>query len=252
MKNIFHYIKFHESYLLIAFSFVLTGYFKNLILFTSIILIHEIGHLLFLKLFKYDVIDITIYPFGGILHYNALVNTVLLEEFFINIAGILFQLIYFVIFYYLFECNIIDSNTYDLFYKYQMGMLFFNILPIYPLDGMKLLRVILLGYFSFKFANYLVIWISCITLLFFVIYNNIDYSYFLIISVLLFNLYKYYKDLKLIFNKFLLERYLYKLEFKKYVYIKDIKGMRVNKRHFIRRDKKYITEVSFLKKMFDL
>ena len=37
-------IEFHSTYLLIAISFILTGYFSNLIIFTSIIIFHELGH----------------------------------------------------------------------------------------------------------------------------------------------------------------------------------------------------------------
>ena len=37
-------ITFHYTFLLVAISFILTGYFSNLIIFTSIILIHELGH----------------------------------------------------------------------------------------------------------------------------------------------------------------------------------------------------------------
>ena len=37
-------IEFHYTYILIAISFILTGYFSNLIIFTNIIIVHELGH----------------------------------------------------------------------------------------------------------------------------------------------------------------------------------------------------------------
>lgn len=54
-------------------------------------------------------------------------------------------------------------------------MLIFNLLPIYPLDGAKIVNLILSKYFSFNIANYISIVISLITVIFFciVIYMKI-------------------------------------------------------------------------------
>ena len=44
MKIILSKIEFHYTFIIIALGFVLAGYFSNLIVFTSIIIIHELGH----------------------------------------------------------------------------------------------------------------------------------------------------------------------------------------------------------------
>ena len=44
MRNIFPKFEFHYTYLIMALGFVLVGYYKNLLIFTSIIVIHELGH----------------------------------------------------------------------------------------------------------------------------------------------------------------------------------------------------------------
>ena len=48
-------IEFHYTYILIALGFILTGYFPNLLVFTSIIIIHEIGHYTIAKINKLNV-----------------------------------------------------------------------------------------------------------------------------------------------------------------------------------------------------
>ena len=68
-------IKFHYTYILIAFGFIITGYFSNLIIFTSIILIHEMGHYIVARINNLNPEEITIYPFGGITKINSLINT---------------------------------------------------------------------------------------------------------------------------------------------------------------------------------
>lgn len=72
-------------------------------------------------------------------------------------------------------------------------MLIFNLLPIYPLDGAKIVNLILSKYFSFNIANYISIVISLITVVFFLysdIYEN-NYSIILVIGVLMKNIYKF-------------------------------------------------------------
>ena len=63
---------------------------------------------------------------------------------------------------------------------------------------------------------------------------------------------KYYKEKDLIFNKFLLERYLNEFKFKKEKAINDVSKMKKNYRHLFYIDNKYMTESTFLKKMFDI
>ena len=68
-------IEFHYTYILIALGFILTGYFPNLLVFTSIIIIHELGHYTIAKINKLNVEKITIYPYGGLVKMNNLINT---------------------------------------------------------------------------------------------------------------------------------------------------------------------------------
>ena len=72
-------IEFHYTYIIIAFGFILTGHITNLVIFTLIILIHEMGHYLMALKNNFKVFKITIYPYGGItkLSYNIYVNFVL-------------------------------------------------------------------------------------------------------------------------------------------------------------------------------
>ena len=74
MKSILNRIEFHYTYIILAISFILTGYFTNLIIFTSIILFHELGHYILAKIYKLNPEKIIIYPFGGITKLNHLIN----------------------------------------------------------------------------------------------------------------------------------------------------------------------------------
>ena len=95
MKNFLNKMDFHYTYIIMAFGLVLTGHFINLIAFTSLIIIHEFGHVITATIYKYRIKKITIYPYGGITEFDTLVNTKIEKDLLIAISGIIFQSIYF-------------------------------------------------------------------------------------------------------------------------------------------------------------
>ena len=203
-------IEFHYTYLITALSFILTGHFPNLIIFTTIIIIHELGHYLIAKLNRLSVDKIIIYPYGGITKLNIPINTLIIKELFVAISGILFQTIYYLIIYYLYKNNIIRTYIFNLYKTYSI--LLFNILPIHPLDGSKILNLILSKFLPYKLTNKLniIISITTIIILIRINYYSFNYTTILIITVIVDNLIKYYQNINYLFNRFLLERYLYK------------------------------------------
>ena len=133
-------IKFHYTYIIIAFGFIITGYFSNLLVFTSIILFHELGHYLIAKINKLNPQEITIYPFGGITQINSLINTKISSELMVALAGVILQTIYYLVIALLHNNHLIRDYIFNLFKTYNYHILVFNLLPIYPLDGSKILN----------------------------------------------------------------------------------------------------------------
>ncbi len=245
-------IKFHYTYILIAFGFIITGYFSNLLIFTSIIIIHEFGHYLIAKLNNLNPEEITIYPFGGITKINSLVNTLIKKELMVALAGIIFQTLYYYLIVILYNNHLIRDYIFNLFKEYHYHILIFNILPIYPLDGSKVLNLILDKIFPYKLTHKISVIISFIVLiiLIFVNYYNFNYTTILIISVIITNIVKYYQNINYLFNKFLLERYLYNFNFYKPKKITKIDNMYKEKYHIIKENTEYFTEKELLKRRF--
>ena len=52
----------------------LSGDFKRVVLTFIIIILHETGHIIFLKYFQVPITKLTIYPFGGLIKTNKLIN----------------------------------------------------------------------------------------------------------------------------------------------------------------------------------
>ena len=245
-------VEFHYTFILIAISFILTGYFSNLIIFTSIILFHEMGHYIIAKLNHLNPKKIIIYPYGGITIINNLINTKIVKELLVAISGIIVQTIYYFIIIILYKNNLIRDYIFNIFTKYHYSILIFNILPIHPLDGSKILNLILSLYLPYKLVNKLNIVISILTgiIILFINYYTLNYTTILIISVIIDNLIKYYKNINYLFNKFLLERYLYKINLTKTKQITKIDNMYKEKYHIIKENNHYLTEKQYLNNHF--
>lgn len=253
MKNILNKIEFHYTYIIMAFGLVITGHFVNLIIFTSLIIIHEIGHIIISKILSYKIDKVIIYPYGGFVKLNTRINTKIENDLLVAISGIIMQSIYFGIIFFLYRNGIVREYIYSLFLLYHKSMLIFNLLPIYPLDGAKIVNLILSKYFSFNTSNYISVVISLIMIVVFLysdIYEN-NYSIILVVGVLMQNIYKFYKDISYIYNRFILERYLFKFNYKDKKVIKNINKMYKNREHLFNDKGKLINEKEYISTFFE-
>ncbi len=199
--------------------FLLNGYIKNIIIIFLIIITHELGHIFFLKIFKIKIDSITIYPFGGITKTSKLINSSINKDIIIYLGGIFFQILLHFFFLKLLKINLITLNTFNIFKTYNKSILIFNVLPIKPLDGGLILNLILDKILPFKYSYKISNYLSIIFLFIFIIFNiNYNLNSYIVISFLIFNILKTIKNTNNVFNKFLLERYLYNLPYKKIKY----------------------------------
>lgn len=238
-KNIF---KIHPLFYVIAFICFITGFLKNFIIFTSIIIIHELGHTIAAIILKWKIDKMIILPFGGITIFKEHIDKPLIEEFLIAIAGPIAQLIYF----WIFKENIQFTN-------YNIAILLFNLLPIYPLDGSRIINIIFNKFISFKFSHILSIILSYISVIVILIFCIKDFN-ILFLFIILFIVLEIFKETtkhKYYFNKFLLERYLYNYNFKKIKNINKLTQMKKQTKHLFKIDNVYCTEREIIRKTFD-
>ena len=245
-------IKFHYTYYIISISFIITGGFLNLLIFTSLIIIHEIGHYLACLITKINVAKIIIYPYGGITKIDDIIDIDFNKELLISISGITMQSLYFFVIYLLYKNYLIRDYTYNIFCNYHYSMLIFNLIPIYPLDGSKILNIIVNKLFNFKLSNIILIIISIINIIVMFFIYKLNYSYIMILGVLINYLYSHIKNMNYLYNRFLLEKYLYKTKYNNKKIISNYNKMYRNTNHIIKNKDKYQKEEDFLIKMFDL
>ena len=183
--------------------------FKEFFMVFSLIIIHELGHLTMAVYYKWNLDKIAVYPFGGCVKFNERLTKPLKEEFLILLSGPLAQMIFFLFVSFLEMNGLITYRNFLLFKSYHYTLLIFNLLPIYPLDGGKILNIFLNAMFPYKKGNKLVIIISFILLIGSVfLYQNINFV--LMAILLLSELFIYLKRQPFLYNTLLLEKYLKK------------------------------------------
>lgn len=138
---------------------------------------------------------------------------------------------------------------------YNNIILVFNLIPIIPLDGSKIFLLTLQKKVSFYKSYKILLIFSCIFFLFLLLLNSLIFkSVFLLVTLLLLHkhIYKVYKEYTFYFKKFLLERYLYKLYFKKHINLNEasLKRMKRDCKHLFYYKNKYVTEKEMLYKTF--
>ena len=244
MKNILNKIYLHPLFLLTLLIFMLIGRVRFIIYFMLLILVHELGHILMSLIFNWKIDKIIVLPFGGITKYNEIINRPLIEEFFVAISGILMQIIFYKFIH--------DYINYRYFSFINYFIIIFNLIPIYPLDGSKILNVFFNKITNFKNSILFTVIVSYVSIIILsLLLFNINKLLFMLFIFLFIEVNKYYKEKDLIFNKFLLERYLNNIKFRKEKIINNASKMKKDYRHLFYIDNKYMTENTFLKKMFD-
>ena len=255
MKNILTKLKINNLSYFIFLSFLLTGFIKNILLIFLIVIIHELGHIFFLKCFGYKILKVEIFPFGGITSTEKLVNSPINKDILIYFGGILFQILLYFVFYLLYKNGYILENTYHIFNYYNKSILIFNLLPIKPLDGGEIVLLLLQKFMPFSKSLHIINYISILFLILFILYNiKSNLNNLIVICFLLYKILEFYKKREYFKNKFLLERYLYTIPYKKIEHNIDENPNVLKKEtlHFFKKDKKYVHEREILKQKFDI
>lgn len=183
-------MKVNYSFIFLVLFSLYIGYFKYLLIMLICLLIHEVAHIILIKLFKVKITKFSLSLCGGLLEIDnhEFDNLSIIKKVIIYSSGIIVNLLLYILFN--------DS----LFGKYNLILFLFNILPIYPLDGYNILK----NLFKKVVVNNLST-ISIVILLIISIYNY-SLGLMLITFVLIIKNIKYYliKDklylLKLINN----------------------------------------------------
>ncbi len=204
------------------------------------------GHFLTAKILKVEVDKIYLYPLGGISKFFLPLNSSSIKELIILLAGPTAQVLA-----KLSLITIIPKYK-ELICIYHYGILIFNLLPIYPLDGGKLLHIILTNFMPYKNSYKISIYISYLFIIIYLLLSwPLKLNSLIITTFLILKVYKEQEQTNYIYEKFILERYLNNYKFKNSKLVNNSNKFYKNNRHIIKQNNAYILEKDYLIKKYE-
>lgn len=190
---------------------IITGFFRDLVLLFSIIFIHELGHYSMARFFNWRVRKIVLLPFGGVAEVDEHGNRPFKEEFLVVIFGPFQHILLIALGFFLAYSGLWTSAFFEKFLAFNLMILMFNLLPIWPLDGGKLLFLAFAYFQPFKRAHHSQLFFSSIFLFLFVCIVITMFTFnlnlLIILMFLAFSIYTEWRHHYYVFLRFLLERY---------------------------------------------
>lgn len=169
------------------------------------------GHAVTANYFRWRINKIVLLPFGGVAVVDEHGNRPIYEEFLVILAGPLQHVWMIGAGFLIFEAGMITESLFDLFLFHNMIVLLFNLLPIWPLDGGKLLFLLYTILYPFKVAHRSMIYSSALFLLVLILITSLWFpeqlSLWIVMSFLVAAHIKEWKHHPYIYFRFLLDRY---------------------------------------------
>ena len=151
-------IKIKYSFCFFVFFIVILGFYKQFLIIFIFVSLHEAGHIISSKIFSLKTDRIIITPIGEIAVIKNIDSVSFLKKFIIFISGPFVNIFFGIIFFYLSK---ISSDYYFIFFeKVNFLLAFFNLFPVYPLDGGRILTLILNRFLPIMTSNRIIIKIS--------------------------------------------------------------------------------------------
>ena len=219
MKKFLNLSKFEVGISFIPFLIVIlfSGYYKLFFTYFLITLIHELGHILMACIFKVKVNKVKLSIFG----FNGEIENIdylkIYKQILIIIMG---PLTYFVSLFLIRELYLNEVISLVMYYKALASnkyILIFNLLPIYPLDGGRLLKIVLDKIFTYKNSKRILYLVSFVFMIGFVIYT-IECKQYLMYVFLLVNFMINILSLNKQWKRFLVNRYYIKNNYKEKIH----------------------------------
>lgn len=142
-------IKVHPTFLLVLLAYGALGLITQALLIFTLVIGHELAHLLTAKAYGFRVIGLEIFPFGGAAYCDDLFEGRKMEESIMALAGPVFNLVL------LFAAQALRWQGYwtgssgEDFVRINFWLAAFNLVPVLPLDGGRIARALLSDTFGF-------------------------------------------------------------------------------------------------------
>ncbi|WP_348651688.1 M50 family metallopeptidase [Paenibacillus silviterrae] len=152
--------RFHPLFSIMMLISVLTGYFVEMATLFVIVFIHELGHVAAAKQFGWRVKEVKLLPFGGVAVVDELASVPVREDVIVALSGPLQNVWMTLLAYPLTVYGIIPAEWGLYFMEANILIALFNLIPVMPLDGGKILQALLSSWLPYQRTIRAAAWIG--------------------------------------------------------------------------------------------
>ncbi|MCL1630508.1 site-2 protease family protein [Sporolactobacillus sp. CPB3-1] len=152
MISLLRCVRIHPVFWLVIAAGTLTGHLWDTAIAFFIVFVHELGHAAAAQLFHWKINEIELLPFGGVAKFNEREIYPFYQECVVIIAGPLQNLWLPLLSYAMLRFPFWGENQHAIFLAQNSALLLFNLLPVWPLDGGRLVDLMLEIAYPFKQA----------------------------------------------------------------------------------------------------
>lgn len=206
-------IKCDPSFYGMTLLAIFLGYLNEYLIFALTIFVHECGHLTMAAFYKWKFERLRLFAFGGIMEFQGELNKPNIEDLFVSSGGVIFNFIAFLILLFFRERvgPYVNLTLYNYAMSTQLFVMLFNLIPLPPLDGSRLVNTILCFFLPYKTVLRLMKRINVLLIFTFTIVT-ILYDFrqiYIIMSFLIYSTIRYNKEIYFLFQRFLLQKKMY-------------------------------------------
>jgi len=136
-------IRIHPLLWIVLVCSALTGHLIELLVLFGVVFIHEMGHASAAACFRWRVKEIRLLPFGGVAEMEEDGNIPAWQELLVVLAGPLQNAIMISVAFLCRAAGWWSASWTDYFMDVNLMIALFNLMPVYPLDGGRLIRIVL-------------------------------------------------------------------------------------------------------------
>lgn len=155
-------VRIHPLFWFMILCSVLTGHFFEILVLFVLVIIHEMGHVTAAWSFRWRMSSMELLPFGGVAKTEEWGTVPSREEMVVALAGPLQHVFIIFLSLFLHEVQFWTKEWTEYFIEANLIIAAFNLLPIYPLDGGRIVQSLFSYCFPYLTCIRYTLWLSTI------------------------------------------------------------------------------------------
>lgn len=256
IKDLLTKMSIHPVFWLVIAAGGLTGHLWETAIAFAVVLIHEFGHAAAAYRFGWTITKIELLPFGGVASIDTGSEHSFRQEFIVLISGPIQHLWIPLLSFLLLPFSFWGDAQHRILLAQNAALLLFNLLPVWPLDGGRLLHLFLERMYPYKSAYRKALQFSLLSLVSFcavtLLFYPLSANLWIVIAFIALSIYRERRTISFYFLRFLLAMSRRKKPFRRFRRLtvepdtplsSVFSGFYKNSEHFIRIKGRKETEI---------